>query len=170
MGGSRLIANHLSLPSTGSAPEVRVLPFAGITRPQRSYDPVRHPLGPPLETTSMARPPPGTGFPRLPRSPFRRAAPITPADRNRCMRRLLPCSRGLPHYSGGPASTPSLSRPAQASLALRPAGSLNRPRRPLSQGFDPTGCPVDPPASYKIKSQLSARNLPLLVTCAVGAH
>ena len=160
----------LSLPSKESAPEVRALPSAGITRPQRSYDPVRHPLGPPPETTSMVRPPPGTGFPRLPRSPFQRAVPTTPVDRNRCMRRLLPCSRGLPRYSGGSASTPSLSRPAQASLALRPAGSLNRPKRPLSQGFDPTGCPIDPPASYQINRQLSGRNLPPLVTCAVGAH
>jgi transposase len=39
---------------------------------------------------------------------------------------------GLPRYSGGSASMTSLSRPAQALLTLRPAGLLNRPRRPLS--------------------------------------
>src|SRR3712207_7007790 len=36
---SRLIANHPHLTIFESAPEVRALPSAGITRPQRSYDP-----------------------------------------------------------------------------------------------------------------------------------
>src|SRR5208283_1413915 len=67
------------------------------------------------------------GLPRLPASPFRRAAPTTPMDRNGCMCRLLPRPPGLPRCSGGSASISSLSRPAQASLALRPAGSVNRP-------------------------------------------
>ncbi len=109
--------------------------------------------------------PAGASARRAPR-PFR----PTPVDRIRCMCRLLPCPRGLPRYSGGSASTPSLSRPAQASLALRPAGSLDRPRRPSSQGFDPVDYPTEPPASYQINRQLSGRNLPPLVTCAVGAH
>src|SRR3954462_15525427 len=38
-----------------------------------------------------------------------------------------PFRAGLPRNRGGAASMPSLSRPAQASLALRPAGLLNRP-------------------------------------------
>ncbi len=63
----------------------------------------------------------------------------------------FPLPRGLPLISGGSASATSLSRPAQASLELRPVGSLNRPRRPLSQGFDPSGYPDQPPASYQIK-------------------
>jgi hypothetical protein len=44
----------------------------------------------------------------------------------------------------------SLSRPTQALLALRPAGLLNRPRRPLSRGFDPAGCPTEPLVSYEV--------------------
>ena len=63
----------------------------------------------------------------------------------------FPVPRGLPRISGGSASATSLSRPAQASLALRPAGSLNRPRRPLSQGFDRAGYPAGPLASYQTK-------------------
>ena len=43
----------------------------------------------------------------------------------------------------------SLSRPAQASLTLRPAGLLDRPRRPLSRGFGPSGCPAKPLVSYQ---------------------
>ena len=50
-----------------------------------------------------------------------------------------PSHTGLPRISGGSASITSLSGPAQASLALRPARLLNRPRRPLSRGFDPAG-------------------------------
>jgi len=46
-GVARLIANHLDLAIFGSAPEVRALCSAGITRSQRSYDPVRLPTWPP---------------------------------------------------------------------------------------------------------------------------
>jgi hypothetical protein len=45
-----------------------------------------------LATALEARPPAVTGLPRLPGSPFQRAVPITPADRNGCICRLLPHS------------------------------------------------------------------------------
>ena len=51
-----------------------------------------------------------------------------PDGSNGCMCRLLPRPPGLPRCSGGSASISSLSRPAQALLTLRPAGSLNRPK------------------------------------------
>jgi hypothetical protein len=66
--------------------------------------------------------------------------------------------------------TLSLSRPAQASLTLWPAGLLNRPRRTLSRGFSPTGYPAKPLLSYQTYRQLSGWNLPPLVLRAVGAH
>jgi hypothetical protein len=82
------------------------------------------------------------GSPPLPASPFRRAVPTTPADRDGCMCRLLPRSRGLPRFAGGSASAPLLSRPAQASLTLRPVGLLNRPEAAfvtrLRSGWLPT--------------------------------
>src|SRR5512132_1276698 len=53
-----------------------------------------------------------------------------------------PSHSGLPRYAGGSASATSLSRPAQASRVLRPAGSLNRPKRPSSRGFNPPGYPA----------------------------
>jgi hypothetical protein len=86
------------------------------------------------------------------------------------MRRLLPRSLGLPRYFGGSASALRLSRPAQALLTLRPAGSLSRPRRPSSRGFSPLGCPTKPLVSYRINRQLSGWLLPPLVTHALGAH
>src|SRR6266700_3472639 len=89
---------------------------------------------------------------------------------SRCACRLLPRSYRLPQMAGGSASALSLSRPAQASLALRPAGSLSRPRRPLSRGSSPCGCPAEPLVRYRINRQLSGWNPPPLVIRAFGAH
>ena len=75
----------------------------------------------------------------------------------------FPVPRGLPRQKGGSASTISLSRPAQTSLALRPAGSLDRPRRPLSRGFETASYPTAPLVSYQINRQLSGWVLPPLV-------
>ena len=163
-------ANHSSIPVVTSAPEVRVLSSAGVTRLHRSYDPVRLPLTSPSKTASRSLPSCQTGLPRLPASPFRRAVPTTPADRDGCACRLLPHPCGLPRYAGGSASASSLSRPAQASLALRPVGLLNRPRRPSSRGFDPAGYPTKPLVSYQSNRQFPGWNLPPLVTRAFGAH
>src|SRR3954449_12774787 len=62
------------------------------------------------------------------------------------------------------------TRPAQASRALRPAGLLNRPRRPLSRGSSPVSCPTKPLVSYRSNRQLSGWNPPPVVIRAVGAH
>ena len=80
----------LTSPSSKSAPEVRALCSAGIARPQRSYDPVRLPPWPSPIATLRPLPSHRTGLPRLPETPFQRAVPITPADRDRCICRLLP--------------------------------------------------------------------------------
>jgi hypothetical protein len=63
-----------------------------------------------------------------------------------------PCC--LPRVLAGSASTTSLSRPAQALHTLRPVDSLDRPRRPLSQGFDTASYPSAPPASYRANRPL----------------
>ncbi len=166
----RLSPSHRPSPSSTSTPEVRVLPSTGVTRFQRYYDPVRHPPVPPpvsaVEAATLAH----GGSPPLPASPFRRAVPTIPADRDGCACRWLPRSHGLPRFAGGSASAPLLSRPAQASLTLRPVGLLNRPRRPLSRGFDPAGHPTKPLVSYQSNRQLSGWNLPPLVKRALGAH
>ena len=64
------------------------------------------------------------GSPTLHKALSRHAILITPVDQNRCTYIgffLLSCF-GLPRILGGSASTSLLSRPAQGSLALRPAG------------------------------------------------
>ncbi len=123
-----------------------------------------------LKATLRPLPSHRTGLPRLPESPFRRAEPTTPADRAGAHVDYFPASRGLPQMAGGSASALSLSRPAQASLTLRPAGSLSRPRRPLSRGSDTAGHPTEPLASFRINRQLSGRNPPPLMIRAFGAH
>src|SRR3954465_5861662 len=141
-----------------------------MTRPPRSYGPLRRPSDPPPGRRRGSPPPVETGLPRCPASPFQRAVPRTPADRDGCLCRLLPRSHGLPRFPGGSASASSLSRPAQASRALRPAGLLNRPRRPLSRGSSSVSCPTKPLVSYRSNRQLSRWNPPPLVIHAVGAH
>ena len=138
-------------PSSTSTPEVRVLSSAGVTRPQRSYDPVRHPPAPsPCGDAEAATLVP-SGPPPITRSTFptcRAQYPDGLEQVHLSVASLL--HSGLPRFSGGSASITSLSGPAQASLALRPAGLLNRPRRPLSRGFSPAGCPTKPLVSYQV--------------------
>ena len=93
-----------------------------------------------------------------------------PGGPDRCICRLLPCPHGLPRIGAGSASALLLSRPAQTSLALQPAESLNHPRVAFVTGFDPTGCPAKSLVSYQINRQVSGWNLPPLVTRAFGAH
>ncbi len=124
-----------------------------------------------LATVLELRPPTVTGLPRLPGPPFQRAVPITPVDRNGCICRVLPHStRPSPRDRRVGIHDFTDLRPAQASLALRPAGSLSRPRRPLSRGFETDSYPTAPPVSYQINRQLSGWILPPLVFRAFGAH
>src|SRR5271165_6405699 len=48
----------------------------------------------------------------------------------------------LPQMEGGSASALSLSRPAQASLTLRPAGSLSRPQATFVTRLRPMRLPA----------------------------
>ena len=100
-------------------------------------------------------PPSKTGLSRLPDPLSQRAVPTTPMDRSGCICRLLP-RFVLPSPSSGwvGASMTSISRPAQASHALRPAGLLTRQKRALSQGFDPASYPTKPPDSYRANRPL----------------
>ena len=72
-----------------------------------------------------------------------------PVDRTGACR-FLPYSRGLPRLTGGSASTTSLSEPAQASLALRPARSQPAQGGLLSRGFDLVSYPTEPLGSYHV--------------------
>ena len=120
------MANHPHLTSFESAPEVRVLCSAGVTRPQRSYDPVRLPPWPASDNTVEAATLAQDGSPPITRITLPTCRAHYPGGSSGCVCRLLPRSHGLPQMAGGSASALSLSRPAQASLTLRPIGLLSR--------------------------------------------
>jgi hypothetical protein len=119
-----------------------------------------------VEAATLAR----DGSPPITRTTFPTCRAHYPGGSSGCACRLLPRSHGLPQMAGGSASALSLSRPAQASLTLRPAGLLSRLKRPLSRGSSPSGYPAEPLVSYQINRQLSGWNLPPLVIRAFGAH
>ena len=119
-----------------------------------------------VEAATLAR----DGSPPITRTTFPTCRAHYPGGSSGCACRLLPRSRGLPQMAGGSASALSLSRPAQASLTLRPVGLLSRLRRPLSRGSSPSGYPAEPLVSYQINRQLSGWSLPPLVIRAFGAH
>ena len=97
-GVLRLIANHHDLSIFESAPEVRVLSSADITRLQRSYDPVRLPPEPSPVATLRPLPSPMTGLPRLPERSFQRAVPTTPADRASARVDCFPARTAFPKW------------------------------------------------------------------------
>jgi hypothetical protein len=138
------------LNSFESTPEVRVLPSAGVTQPQQYYDPVRHPPERPFcNDVEAATPRPRRASPNYPAHPSDMPCPLPRWIRTGACVGASRSTRSLPRYSGGSASITSLSRPAHALLTLRPAGLLNRPRRPLSRGFDRADCPTKPLVSYQ---------------------
>ena len=70
-------------------------------------------------------------------------------------RGFLPCPYCLPRYRGGSASTSLLSRPAQASHALRPAKLLTHHTWALSRGSVLAGYPARALASYQVQPTTS---------------
>ena len=95
-----------------SAPEVRVLCSAGITRHQRSYDPVRLPPGPSPESDVEAATLIPNGPPPITQTTLPTCRAHYPGGSNGCACRFLPRSYSLPQMAGGSASALSLSRPA----------------------------------------------------------
>src|ERR1700674_1948577 len=90
------------------------------------------------------------GYPAITQITFLACCAQYPGGSNRCTCRFLPCPCCLPRLTGGSASTTSLSGPAQASLALRPARSQPAQGGLLSRGFDLAGYPTEPLGSYHV--------------------
>jgi len=153
------------LPSFTSTPEVRALSSAGITRPLRSYGPLRLPDWPPpfLATFGAATPSQSraslTDPNHLPYMPC--SIPRWTGSGARWLascafpRGFLPCPYSLPRYRGESASTSLLSRPAQASHALRPAELLAHHTWALSRGSALAGFPARTLASYQVQPTTS---------------
>jgi hypothetical protein len=105
----RLAPSHPPSPSSTSAPEVRVLPSTGITRPQQYYDPVRLPHRPAPCSTVEAATLAICGSP-----------PIT----------WLTVSTCGAHYPGGPAQV-HLSAASQDRAAFPELRAGRRPQLPF---------------------------------------
>ena len=137
-------------------------PFAGVSgfRHSRDPSPFGHRSSP--EAPSLHRHYPASPVLRAPPPPCRPSLPLTGSRFGACLTthrasrvatffpfhacqrhypggsREVPASLaspsvfGLPHFSGGSAPASPVSRPAQRSLAFRPACSLSRPRRPFA--------------------------------------
>ena len=119
----------MSLPPCCAPLELRPLPSAGVTRLLRYYEPLRHPAGPGWSSRFPGwRVRATVGASRVAAvSLFTHAAASTPAEPVGALVARFPTAVSLPRIVGGSASALSVSRPAQRSLALRPACSLNRP-------------------------------------------
>jgi hypothetical protein len=169
-GVFRLIANHHDLAIFESAPEVRALCSAGVTRPQRSYDPVRLPSWPMPSATLRPLPSPLTGLPRLPEPPFRRAVPTTPADQAGAHVDCFPARAAFPKWQEGRHPHCHFRGLLRLHSRYGPPDRSVAQRRPLSRGSSPSGYPAEPLVSYRINRQLSGWNLPPLVIRAFGAH
>ena len=90
-----------------------------------------------------------SGLPPITQTAFPACRAQYPGGLKRCERWFLPSPHGLPRFIGGSASTTILSRPAQASLVLRPARLLTHHAWALLRGFITTGCPLAMLASYQ---------------------
>ena len=170
-GVARLIANHRSSSSSkahqksGSFPPPALPGLTGRTTLSDSRTAHRACHGVGVATSGRNGPPPIT------RTTIPTCRAHYPGGSERVHASVAsPSHAAFPEQTGGSASTTSLSRPAQTSLALRPAGSLSRPRRPLSRGFETASYPTAPLVSYQINRQLSGWYLPPLVFRAFGAH
>jgi len=130
------MATLLTLDPVQNTLEVRPLPSTGVTRFRRYYEPVRHPTRPDLSLAGfrLGDASHRWGFPCCVRSPCAdMPSPLPRWDHRRgwCRSPGGTCDGGLPHPDAGSAPTLNVSRLAQRSLALRPACSRSRPRRPF---------------------------------------
>ena len=148
-GGVRLIANLPALVASCAILELRSLPSVGITRLLRYYGPLRHPTRPGLSLAGVPlapHAPPPLGLPVFRTvSLCTHAVATTPAGLLGCCRSPLPpSSGGLPRIPAGSAPALPFSRPAQRLLALRPAHSPSRPRRPFPPKASAVSLPPPP--------------------------
>jgi hypothetical protein len=171
VSGLRLrLTIQLSLKAPDPSRVCRLLPIT-FTSPLPGFNrcmTVRLPPIPPPEATLRPLPSHQSGLPRLPEPSFRRAEPATPADQAGAHVDCFPRSCSLPQMAGGSASAPSFSRPAQASLTLRPIGSLSRPKATFVTRLQPVRLLAQALVSHRINRQLSVWNLPPLTIAPSG--
>jgi hypothetical protein len=135
-----------------------------LERKARQYGPLRRADWPPPFLTTFGDPPANPEPPPLTQIAFPTCRAHYPGGPDqvlvgwrvaRSRAGFLPCPYSLPRFSGGSASTSSLSRPAQASHALRPARLLTHLSWALSRGSALAGFPTRTLASYQVQPTTS---------------
>ena len=111
------------------------------------------------------------GLPRLPETPFQRAVPITPADRDRCICRLLPrLTRPSPLFRRVGIRN-FTSRPAQASLLRYGPLDCSAAQGGLChEALARSVTRQSRPSATRSNRPLSGWHVPPLVFRAIGAH
>src|SRR5829696_5217685 len=164
------MANHPHLTIFESAPEVRVLCSAGVTRPQRSYDPVRLPPWPASYNTVEAATLAQDGSPPITRITLPTCRAHYPADRASACVDCFPARTAFPKWQEGRHPHCHFRGLLRLHSRYGPSDCSAALQRPLSRGSGPSGYPAEPLVSYQINRQLSGWNLPPLVIRAFGAH
>src|SRR3954453_772344 len=161
-----------SLARIGSGP----LPSAGVTRPRRYYEPIRHLRSPvltltgsPLAWRCRSTPRPQTSLVAHCSCPVR-AASTTPVGSPAACLALFAVDGGLPRYRVGSAPTLSFSRPAWCSLALRPARSAVPLTRPFLEVLQTIRRLLIRPECFRLEREFAGLDFHQGEQCALSRH
>ena len=158
MRGVVRLPNLLFLAASDAHLELRSLPSIGVTRVQRYYGPLRHPVAPGLSLAGVRLivvADHAIGFPVLHQSSScTHAIATTPAESSGASFARFPNNDSLPRNSGGSASASPFSRLAQRLLTLRPAYSPSPLQDPLHRRLQPLRYLRDCSDCYRLERQL----------------
>ena len=99
-----------------------------------------------------------------------RAASITPVGPPVAYLARFPGGIGLPRYSGGSAPTLALSRPAQCSLALRPARSADLQKRPFLRVLQTIRRLLIRPECFRLEREFAGPDFHRGEQCTLSRH
>jgi hypothetical protein len=99
-----------------------------------------------------------------------RAATITPVGPPVAYLARFPGGIGLPRYSGGSAPTLALSRPAQCSLALRPARSADLQKRPFLRVLQTIRRLLIRPECFRLEREFAGPDFHRGEQCTLSRH
>ncbi len=167
--------NRLSLAPASTVPGPGVLSSAGIARPHRYYDPIRHPKGPAprlaAQPLASAAPPTTPRASRVAHGPPTHMPSPLPR-RNRWVRTSFsfPNGGGLPRISGGSASASPFSRPAQRSLLVTACALAESLADPFTSEASSASLPPRPFRLLPAGTTLAGWDLHPLRPCTFARH
>ena len=153
-----------------------LLPSAGVTRPRRSYEPLRHLRSPvlalagsPLVWRCRSTPRPQTSLVAHCPCPVRAATTTPVGSPAACLARFAG-DGGLPRLYGGSAPTLTVSRPARCSLALRPARSADPLSGPFLEVLQTIRRLLIRPECFRLERELAGLGFHQGEQCTLARH